>query len=694
MSDDVTIQIQDGAGAAVVVPLSSVQLVIGTCSKGTPGQVIASKSPTTIQTTFGFGQLAEYCCGVIAAGGTVLAMRAGLTTGGYCNGDAVNAHGGTTPTMSGASDTTAPITITATTHGLYTGQVVSIAGTTGQTLVNGTWIVTKATSDTFTIPQVGDTAHAYSGAGTIKTTGVFVNPVLPASPRIAGISGFAQNTTVLGRVLPEVVFGGPLVSAIDKTVVTTFRHELTTGDTVTITGVTTNTSINATQVVTVVDDYTYTVPIGSGTGVITAAGFTRACGAYDDNYVVIAVTNDGNSGSGTTVGSSGIQYRVSLDAGRTFGPATALGTSTWINLAGTGLSVLVHRGLTGTGTGKLYTGDVIVFSTVAMATAVSQASPSHGISQSLLAASASTYSVAGWGSTKILGTWSAANVTSMAADTTGTVDTIAATYDVFTRALIDARDVYPPVIWGGTGETETTWMSDGSVGIVNTFATVGSKRSCVAAGHYNIAASIAGVAGAPSRRRPGGWALGVRQVLIPPQRHAGRVKDGALGGIILDSANDPFDGFVYHDERVNPALDTARFASFTTRKGKPGVYCKNPNLMSSAGSTFTLLPLGNVMDVACDIAHQVGEDRINDDVRLSSAGTIVEKDARVLEGQFDQALKDQMLNKSMISSESTLVDRTNNIATTKNVNVTITIGARGYILTEVISIGYSTPTIA
>ena len=688
MADDVIINIVDGAGAAVVVPLSSVQLVIGTSTKGTPGQIIPSKSATTISTAFGYGQLAEYCSEVIAAGGVVLAMRAGLTAGGYLNGDAVNSHGGTTPTMSGATDVNnVNIVITATAHGLYTGQIVTIAGTVGQTLANGTWIVTKLTADTFSINKPSDGAHTYVSPGTIKTTGVFLNPTLPASPRLPGLGSFTQSAVVTSRAVPTVFLGGPLISATDKTVVTTYPHELQTGDTVTIAGVTTNTTINASQVVSVSDAYTFTVPIGSGVGVVTTAYFTRACGAYDDNYVAVAITNDGNSGSGTTVGTSGIQYRISLDAGRTFGPTTALGTASTINVTGTGLLIA----LTGGATGKYYTGDVIIFSTVAMATAASQASPLHGVVQCLNAAAQSTYAVAGWGSTKILGTWSEANVATIAADTTGTVDTIAANYDVFTRALFDARDAYPPAIWGGTGETETTWMTDGSVGIVNTFAALSSKRACVSAGHYNIPAAMATVAGSPRYRRPGGWALGVRQVLIPPQRHAGRVKDGALGSIVQDTANDPLDGFVYHDERSNPALDSARFASFTTRKGKPGVHCKNPNLMSAAGSYFTILPLGNVMDVACDIVHQVGENEINDDLRLQSNGTLVEKDRLFLQGQFDQALTTQMLNKAMISSESTLVDPTTNVSATKNVDVTVTIGARGYVLSETINIGYSTP---
>ena len=678
---DVTIQIVDGAGAAVVVPSQSVQLVIGCSTAGTPGQVVASKSSATIQSVFGYGPLAEYCCMAIAAGATVLAMRAATVTPGYLNADAVNAHGGTTPTMSGATDTTgAPIEITAAAHGLHTGQIVTIAGTTGQTLANGTWVITRTGADTFTIPVNGDSAHDYTGAGTIKTTGLCVNPTT-STPRLSGLSGFAQSTSVAGRPTVTALLGVPIVTATGKTVTTLYPHDLHTGETVTISGVSVNTTINASQVVTVVDARTFTVPIGSGSG--TGGTVVGPNGAYDDAYIALAIVNDGNSGSGKAVGSSGIQYRLSFDAGRNFGPIAALGTATSIALAGKGITLQL-------GAGSFYTGDVAIFSTTGMATAASNAAPAHGVAQSLTAAAASPYGVTGWGSLHILGAWSEANVATVAADTTGTLDTIAGQY-VYTRGIFSARDASPPVIWGGTGETESVWMSDGSVGIVNTFSVLSAKRGLVSGGHYNMPSAIAGIAGAPSYRRPGAWALAVRETLIAPQRHAGRVKDGALGNIVLDPANDALDGFVYHDERPNPGLDSARLTSYRTRIGKPGMYVANPNLMSAPGSYFTILPLGNVMDVACQIVHEVGQDEINDDLRLNANGTLVAKDASTLQSAFDRALTSNMVNKAMISNESTVVDTSTNVAATHEVNVSVSIGARGYVLSEAVTIGFATP---
>jgi hypothetical protein len=97
------------------------------------------------------------------------------------------------------------------------------------------------------------------------------------------------------------------------------------------------------------------------------------------------------------------------------------------------------------------------------------------------------------------------------------------------------------------------------------------------------------------------------------------------------------------------------------------------------------------MDVACDIVHQVGQDDINDDLRLNKNGTLVEKDASTLQAAFDQALTANMVNKAMISSESTVVSTSNNVAATHAVDVAVSIGARGYVLTENITIGFTTP---
>jgi hypothetical protein len=172
------------------------------------------------------------------------------------------------------------------------------------------------------------------------------------------------------------------------------------------------------------------------------------------------------------------------------------------------------------------------------------------------------------------------------------------------------------------------------------------------------------------------------------------VRDGALANVVIDPTTDPIDGFVYHDERLNPSLDGARFASARTRVGLPGFYNVNPNLLSPLGSVFTILPLGNVMDVACSIVHQVGQQEINSDIRLNANGTIFENEALAIETEILGAINAQMTATSEISSATVTVDRTNNVLATSIVKIAVTIVARGYILEEDVTIGFQNPFAA
>jgi hypothetical protein len=266
----------------------------------------------------------------------------------------------------------------------------------------------------------------------------------------------------------------------------------------------------------------------------------------------------------------------------------------------------------------------------------------------------------------------------------GYLDTLATGY-IFTRAMLNARDVKAPVAWGGSAETESTWITS----LTTDYGAVSARRIAACAGHYNMPSGVPNpTVGAPRYRRPLAYALAAREVQIPPQRHAGRVRDGSLTQIVIDPTNDPNDGFVYHDERINSGLDAARFTSIRSRIGLPGFYIFNPNLMSPLGSVFTMLPLGNVMDVACNIVHQVGQQIIDADIRLNANGTIFENEARAIEAALLGALNDLMVAKSMISSVTVAVDRTTNISSTSTVNVNVSIVARGYVLQENITIGF------
>jgi hypothetical protein len=374
-----------------------------------------------------------------------------------------------------------------------------------------------------------------------------------------------------------------------------------------------------------------------------------------------------------TVGSGNPKIKISVDAGRTYGPEISLGNAVTYEMAGTGLTLAFAAG-------NINAGGSATFGCTEPLTDTS------GVQACLVALEASPYSVTGWGLMTIGGTWTAAE----AATIQGFLDTMVQS-KTWGRAVISTRDVDLPDSYGGDGETEADWTT----AIVADVADLDAKRICMCAGHYNIPSQFPIVcAGLPRYRRPGAWALVARQATFGgtvrggPQTHAGRVSDGALAQIVVDPTNDPGDGFVYHDELSSPSLSDARFAAFTRRKGKPGFFVRDPNLMSAPGSTFKLLPHGLVMDIGCSLEHQVMEEQINSDVRTNDNGTIDEVAAQHIEEIMRAALRDNMLAKGMISGFTFNIDRTNNVLATSTVNYTSELRARAYVLQINGSIGF------
>ncbi len=397
---------------------------------------------------------------------------------------------------------------------------------------------------------------------------------------------------------------------------------------------------------------------GMGTSVMSVTGTP-----YDGYLVKVVVT------AGGTIGATGVRIKISLDAGRTYGPEIAMGTATTYAITGTGLTLsFTAAAITLAGTGT--------FGCTPPLAAVAS------IQACLVALEASPYAITGWGSMRIVGPYVGADASSIQ----GYLDTMVTT-KTWPRAITEARDNALPVAYGGAGETDATWYA----ALALDYSAVSAKRICAVAGHYNMNSMFpVAAAGTPRMRRNLAYALACRQVTLAPQNHAGRVSDGALAQIIVDPTLDPTDGFNYHDDYNAPALDVARFTSARKRKGKPGYFIVNPKLMSPAGSVFTMLPLGNVMDIGCSLLYQTGEENINSDVRLNDNGTIDEIAAQGIESVARGVLRDQMLARSMISNFTYSIDRTNNVRATSEVNFAATLFSRGYILQINGTIGYGT----
>lgn len=584
---EVQIAVNDSGAGIVSVPAASVQAIIGTAASGNVGTVVATKSLTTLSSTFLAGPILECAGQVVQAGGTVFAVRATTATAGAIRNAGTAVGGGVSGAVSGTGSTVKLTTASA--HGLTSGAVVTVASVTGTTEANGTWIVRVV--DATHIELLGTTfANAYVSGGTVTPKGAIMT---------------AGSSTTAAMYL-------------------------------------------------------------SGT-------------PNDDYYVQVNVPNGG------TVGTAGIIVSISLDRGTTFGPNIAFGTSTSLALKDangydTGLTLNVISGK------ALSTGDYMRGSTTA------PQPDATGVAAAITALR--NYNMiaggAGYPIVTICGdvdsTFAAAIQTALASD--------AQNY-FFERAIVHARDASPPTAWGGTGETEATWMA----AVVLDHGSINAARVSQSAGWYNIPTAFpTQFANAPVYRRPLSYAYAPRQASIPTQVHAGKVgtvNGGALANVTVNAASDAADGFVYHNEAANPGFDyngpggSGRITAARLRARKPGWYISNPLTLASAGSDFSLMPYALVMDVACSIAHDALEQFVNADLQAKSNGTLSDTDAATIRGAVEDAIDANMTNVSMISGRAVAVDQTQIITQTKKLIVTITIQGRAYVLEVDVTLGFA-----
>ena len=130
-------------------------------------------------------------------GGTAVAGGSGpLTITGPLQATTVKAIAPATVTITNATNAT-PIVVTATAHGLVTGDFVTISGITGNTNANGFFKVTRLTADTFSL-QNYSTGADIAGNGAYGGTPVAVTGIVYA-PRVLVGDGTAAA--------PSIAFG-------------------------------------------------------------------------------------------------------------------------------------------------------------------------------------------------------------------------------------------------------------------------------------------------------------------------------------------------------------------------------------------------------------------------------------------------------------------------------------------------------
>lgn len=407
------------------------------------------------------------------------------------------------------------------------------------------------------------------------------------------------------------------------------------------------------------------------TGTNTAVTTTRATApqGFSTSTCVVTVTGNPNdtyygavkviapTAASGTIGTANIVLQVTLDNGALQGSFNARTIYATVNLGTATTYVIPNTGLTlNFAAGTLNPGDV--FTWISLEPTWSDSTVASAI-QSLQG-----LNVAGYEDILVAGAAASSDASQFDSSATTLFNA-----KRFTRILGHARDA----VWGGTSsETELAWMTS----IENDYVNFSSSRVGITAGNYNFVSPISST----QFRRPLLWGAGARDAGVSLEIDLGEVDLGAIPMVLPSTP----DGFIYHDESLNGGLDAARFMSMWSLQGLPGLYIKNPNLMATPGSDFKWLQYGHVIDASCVIAYQFFVKQLSKKIRVNaSTGTILAQDAQKLQAQSN-ALQTAGLGGKVsppsgsTPNPSTIVDQTNNILSTQQLNVTISIVPLAY----------------
>ena len=367
---------------------------------------------------------------------------------------------------------------------------------------------------------------------------------------------------------------------------------------------------------------------------------------------------------GGTRGTAGITYKYSLDGGRTYSTTQALGTATDMVLSGTGIIFAL-------GAGTLVAGDNWSCS------AIGPQPTSEGIETSL---DALKNSAARWGLVHIVGNIDEDFV------------------DVADAAMASMAGIGKPRAWVGsiimpTLDNDLTTQTEKSYA-ETTASTLSAdvritKHGTICAGAVRFRSSVNG----SKKRFPVAYLLGARQASVAEHVNVADVNLGPLpgGATLTDDNGNPES----HDESINPGLDDLGFAVLRTWEGLTGVYVNRPLLCSPEGSDFQLMPHRLVMNLAHETLRAFFLRRLNAPIQVdATTGYILESTALEIESGATAALRAVLGAAPKASAWQVAVSRTDNLLSTRTMNVTARIVPLAYPETIELDLGFSNPALA
>lgn len=225
----ITVTLVDNGGSSIVVPGQSVQLVIGCSSIGTVGQIVSTRSATTLNNTFGYGPLPEAASLTCLGNGTVLAIRATTATAATKTAVTFTGTGTSIITVSGTPNDTYYVKMLCPQGGtIGTGPVgINISLDGGRTFSP---TIALGTANTYAIPGTGLTLNFAAGTLVTNDFATFstVEPQWNTAGIQAALNAYAASPYALNPIGSIHIVGGSTAGGVPGTDATTIGNMLET----------------------------------------------------------------------------------------------------------------------------------------------------------------------------------------------------------------------------------------------------------------------------------------------------------------------------------------------------------------------------------------------------------------------------------------------------------------------------------
>jgi hypothetical protein len=186
-----------------------------------------------------------------------------------------------------------------------------------------------------------------------------------------------------------------------------------------------------------------------------------------------------------------------------------------------------------------------------------------------------------------------------------------------------------------------------------------------------------------------------RLAKIPVHRHPGRVADGAL------NVEDIYIKDVLANIADIETIHTKGYITFRTFVGKAGYFIADDGMATSTTNDYLSLARGRVIDKAYRIAYATLLETLNDEIPVTTAGTVSLAWAKSVEADVERAIINSMAVNGNLGIDpedpndtgvKCFIDPTQNVLSTSKVIVNLQVKPYGYNKYVQIELGFTTNT--